>query len=148
MKLLSLTITVLSAALTSTAFAHSGGLDAYGCHTNRKTGDYHCHRSPAPSRPQQLIPPTEAKPNSSSSNAKTVPVVANTGSTPVSERQLVVAIQLLLNTLGYYPGKADGSVGPATREAIAKFQRDQKLMPTGIISGDLLVQLARTVQTQ
>jgi endonuclease YncB( thermonuclease family) len=23
--------------------AHSGGLDAQGCHTNRKTGDYHCH---------------------------------------------------------------------------------------------------------
>jgi hypothetical protein len=29
-------------------FAHPGGLDANGCHTNRKTGDYHCHRAPAP----------------------------------------------------------------------------------------------------
>lgn len=25
-------------------FAHGGGLNADGCHTNRKTGDYHCHR--------------------------------------------------------------------------------------------------------
>ncbi len=25
--------------------AHPGGLDSKGCHTNRKTGDYHCHRS-------------------------------------------------------------------------------------------------------
>lgn len=24
-------------------YAHSGGTDASGCHTNRKTGDYHCH---------------------------------------------------------------------------------------------------------
>ncbi len=24
--------------------AHSGGLNAQGCHNNRKTGDYHCHR--------------------------------------------------------------------------------------------------------
>ena len=24
--------------------AHSGGLDGEGCHTNRKTGEYHCHR--------------------------------------------------------------------------------------------------------
>jgi micrococcal nuclease len=24
--------------------AHGGGLDASGCHTNKKTGDYHCHR--------------------------------------------------------------------------------------------------------
>ena len=24
--------------------SHSGGLNAEGCHNNRKTGDYHCHR--------------------------------------------------------------------------------------------------------
>lgn len=24
-------------------YAHSGGTDAYGCHTNHKTGGYHCH---------------------------------------------------------------------------------------------------------
>jgi hypothetical protein len=28
----------------SRAAAHPGGLNAEGCHTNRKTGDYHCHR--------------------------------------------------------------------------------------------------------
>lgn len=27
--------------------AHGGGLNAEGCHNNRKTGDYHCHRKPA-----------------------------------------------------------------------------------------------------
>ena len=26
------------------ADSHSGGLNAEGCHNNRKTGDYHCHR--------------------------------------------------------------------------------------------------------
>jgi hypothetical protein len=37
--------------------AHGGGLDASGCHHNRKTGDYHCHRSPQtppPARRQSL----------------------------------------------------------------------------------------------
>ncbi len=29
------------------ALAHGGGLDASGCHNNRKTGDYHCHRAPS-----------------------------------------------------------------------------------------------------
>ncbi|RZA33147.1 MAG: excalibur calcium-binding domain-containing protein [Lysobacteraceae bacterium] len=29
------------------ASAHGGGLNAEGCHNNRKTGDYHCHRSSA-----------------------------------------------------------------------------------------------------
>lgn len=44
--------------------AHSGGLDRHGCHTNRKTGEYHCHRGAntdaAQARPlrepQQLAP--------------------------------------------------------------------------------------------
>jgi hypothetical protein len=36
------------AACASVA-AHGGGLNAEGCHHNRKTGDYHCHRG-APER--------------------------------------------------------------------------------------------------
>lgn len=28
------------------AQAHGGGLDANGCHNDRKRGDYHCHRAP------------------------------------------------------------------------------------------------------
>lgn len=35
------------------ASAHPGGLNAEGCHNNRKTGDYHCHRAPASQRAQQ-----------------------------------------------------------------------------------------------
>ena len=27
--------------------AHPGGLNAQGCHNNRKTGGYHCHRGPS-----------------------------------------------------------------------------------------------------
>ena len=30
---------------TKNVFAHSGGLNAQGCHNNHKTGGYHCHRS-------------------------------------------------------------------------------------------------------
>ena len=29
--------------LSGSVMAHSGGTNADGCHTNRKTGDYHCH---------------------------------------------------------------------------------------------------------
>jgi hypothetical protein len=42
------------------AAAHPGGLDASGCHTNRKTGEYHCHRAvraPAASAPSGNIAP-------------------------------------------------------------------------------------------
>lgn len=46
--------------LAPQASAHSGGLNAQGCHTNRRTGDHHCHRSAGParvpsSRPQGLV---------------------------------------------------------------------------------------------
>jgi hypothetical protein len=30
--------------------AHGGGLDALGCHHNRKLGGYHCHRGPLAGR--------------------------------------------------------------------------------------------------
>jgi hypothetical protein len=55
------TLGALLVSAGSAALAHGGGLNAEGCHTNRKTGDYHCHRAPAatstpegaPSRPQR-----------------------------------------------------------------------------------------------
>ncbi len=34
------------AVASSTASAHSGGLNAAGCHNDRKNGGYHCHRGP------------------------------------------------------------------------------------------------------
>jgi len=43
---------VIAAAVATPGSAHSGGLSAEGCHTNRKTGEYPCHRggsaAPAP----------------------------------------------------------------------------------------------------
>ncbi len=37
---------LLAIILPSIAYPHGGGLDAYGCHHNRKQGGYHCHRGP------------------------------------------------------------------------------------------------------
>lgn len=41
MKLLLATIILF---ISSLANPHSGGLDSYGCHNNRKQGSYHCHQ--------------------------------------------------------------------------------------------------------
>lgn len=38
------TTLLLAVAVSGSALAHPGGLNAEGCHNNRKTGDYHCHR--------------------------------------------------------------------------------------------------------
>ena len=55
MRVLSCTLITLVAVLTlilSEAHSHSGGTNAQGCHTNRKTGEYHCHN-------RKAIPPNQ-----------------------------------------------------------------------------------------
>lgn len=44
----SLVLVVFSAFPASPAQSHSGGTNAQGCHTDRRTGDYHCHTPKAP----------------------------------------------------------------------------------------------------
>ena len=46
---LAASLSVAALAMTGgPARAHGGGLNAEGCHNNKKTGDYHCHRKPVP----------------------------------------------------------------------------------------------------
>ena len=51
-------ILALAFALPSGAGAHSGGLDKNGCHTNRATGDYHCHRPQQAQQQRNSFAPT------------------------------------------------------------------------------------------
>lgn len=56
MKNLSFTLLILF--LSTGLWSHGGGLNKDGCHNERKTGGYHCHRSQSPSIqsiPQQKI---------------------------------------------------------------------------------------------
>lgn len=58
------------------AIAHGGGLNAEGCHNNRKTGDYHCHRAPnverTPSRNDTISRPQRTAPGAR--EPRTVPI--------------------------------------------------------------------------
>ena len=40
-----LTAALITVLFASSALAHGGGLDAKGCHTEKRTGEYHCHRA-------------------------------------------------------------------------------------------------------
>lgn len=60
----------VSPLVSATAYAHGGGLNAQGCHNNRKTGDYHCHRA------QKAKP--KPKPTPSNQSNLTGSKVANT----------------------------------------------------------------------
>ncbi|TCM43305.1 excalibur calcium-binding domain-containing protein [Novosphingobium sp. ST904] len=70
--LICLTFTLMS--LPGAVSAHPGGVNAAGCHSNRKTGDYHCHGSraapaPAPVRPQRSPGGAGYYPNCASARA-------------------------------------------------------------------------------
>jgi len=49
--------------------AHGGGLNAEGCHNDRKRGGYHCHRGPSggstPARGNSFAPVQSSRSNSS-----------------------------------------------------------------------------------
>ncbi|OWQ47199.1 hypothetical protein CDL60_12565 [Roseateles noduli] len=76
------TLLGLAALFTSAASAaHGGGLNADGCHTNRKTGDYHCHRVPARSVAPQPIQSRSEQPSPPAPRASAV--VATSPSAPV-----------------------------------------------------------------
>ena len=53
----------------------------------------------------------------------------------------VQAVQTELTQLGYYNGPVDGIFGPATRDAVAKYQIDKQLNVTGSLSPDTLQSL-------
>ncbi|MNQ72107.1 Excalibur calcium-binding domain protein [compost metagenome] len=58
MKILIIVAATAALAMPTSVFAHPGGLNSEGCHNNRKTGDYHCHRggqAAGSSRPQGLL---------------------------------------------------------------------------------------------
>lgn len=72
MKRLMLILALL--AISPVAYAHGGGLNAQGCHNNRKTGDYHCHRPqqaiqrPTPSPAQRQAPQSNFTPTTAFAN--------------------------------------------------------------------------------
>ena len=56
-------------------------------------------------------------------------------------RTLVAKVQALLKALDYDPGPIDGIQGKKTTAAVKVFQRDLNLLPTGVISQELLALL-------
>lgn len=51
------------------------------------------------------------------------------------------AVQRELTRRGYYHGYIDGNIGPQTQRAIAAYQRNKGLRPTGFIDSSLLISM-------
>lgn len=63
--------------------------------------------------------------------------------TALSGAALVQRAQVLLGQLGFDPGRADGNIGPGTRQAVVAFQRQESLPETGRVDAGLLQVLER-----
>jgi hypothetical protein len=57
---------------------------------------------------------------------------------PPAPDPTVTAAQTALRQLGYYNGPADGLFGPATRDAVARYQTKKNLSVTGSLTSDTL----------
>ena len=60
---------------------------------------------------------------------------------PRTSAQLTAEAQMLLTSLGYDAGPADGKIGPKTRQAIRNFELSRSLAPTGQVSSELIQRL-------
>ncbi|MFG6447367.1 YHYH domain-containing protein [Roseateles sp. BYS180W] len=70
MLILKISLATLLVAASINAFAHGGGVNAEGCHTNKKTGDYHCHGGKSKSEDLsagQKMQPKNSSPSASNS---------------------------------------------------------------------------------
>lgn len=73
------TMAAAMSVVVGLAAAHGGGLNAEGCHNNRKTGDYHCHRGPAAAVPspqvQRAVPASKPRAASNEQAATAAPAM-------------------------------------------------------------------------
>ncbi len=54
-KTFAVQLAIVSAFISFAVFSHGGRTNAQGCHTESKTGDYHCHTPKAPSQNSNRI---------------------------------------------------------------------------------------------
>ncbi|MBW4599177.1 MAG: peptidoglycan-binding protein [Calothrix sp. FI2-JRJ7] len=78
---------------------------------------------------QALVNPGNPNPNPNTNECSTA-----RGEICLGERsQRVIIVQQRLQQWGVFRGNADGYYGPATRDAVAQFQRARQLAPTGFV---------------
>ena len=118
------------------AQAHGGGLNAAGCHNDRKNGGYHCHRGPSASPP--VAAPRRSTAPSPPQHAYSAPSTLLNRPAPAAIDSKVETIQKLLARLGYQPGPATGRLTPATQFAIMKFEEKEGMPIKGEASSSVL----------
>lgn len=121
--------------------AHSGGLDANGCHHDRKRGGYHCHRAATP----LFTPPKVTQPQRRKVKPALPLLQTPDGQLPATAetkiQRAIREVQQGLMSLGYFDGPVTGTIGPKTKKAIRDFEAAFSLPLTGRVTPELLRRL-------
>jgi hypothetical protein len=103
-------------------------------------GDYYPYDYYTDVQPDYNTAPDNAYPYGYYTGVQPDDNTAPANGAPVADTT-VQAVQTELTQLGYYNGLVDGIFGPATRDAVAKYQIDKQLNVTGSLSPDTLQSL-------
>ncbi|GAA4129046.1 peptidoglycan-binding protein [Aminobacter aganoensis] len=80
----------------------------------------------------------QAKTLDPASNAVDIPAAWQDAPAAVDMKKAIHNVQAILNKNGYEAGQPDGMMGQKTKDAIAAFQKDNAMKPTGEIDGPLV----------
>lgn len=137
-------ILLLAIGFAAPVMGHGGGLDANGCHHDRKNGGYHCHRGPSLSAPVSSPARASTVRRASSSSKSSAPTLLASPAGRTGDAR-VLTIQKILLHLGYNPGAATGRMNPQTQFAIMRYEEDEGLPITGKASATMLDDLLARV---
>ena len=96
----------------------------------------------ASQRADSVAPAAPQVAANANSSGGAVPAKASPAA-PATQAELVKEIQTLLKAKGHYTGKADGSMGPQTRNAVIAYQKKVGLAADGTATLDLLAHLRK-----
>jgi peptidoglycan hydrolase-like protein with peptidoglycan-binding domain len=127
MTVLRLFVTAALLFVTSEpTLAHSGGLNASGCHGGSKP--YHCHRNPS-----QMVVTSDGRNRLRCDLGSRSRECIGRGSIRSDVNVLNLQIQLRRHCRGLPSNFADGVPGTRTKRALRAFQRSSGLRPDGVL---------------
>jgi len=96
---------------------------------------------PLPTTPLTVAAPPSSTPLTTTASTTTPTSTPTTTLKPGDSGSEVTTLQNELTSLGYSPGKADGTYGPATEQAVKNFQTAKGLAADGIVGPKTLAAL-------
>jgi hypothetical protein len=148
----------LMAFTSSTVSAHGGRLNSSGCHNERKTGGYHCHRfsgysasrssssskngiSKNATNPvkKDIIRASSNKVNSLSKKA-TIQISSDLTTTDI------IQLQTYLELLGYDIGVIDGIAGEKTKQVLELYRIKYSISSNQVFSKKSLVRMKSRIK--